>query len=74
MKAPSATSDMKRERHNRLEAGQPQHHGGCAQRHDSAQRHQRRVARIRIGRAARQRVDQMSREHRHEQIGDGRPQ
>ena len=45
-----------------------------AQRHDAAEGDQRRVARRRIGRASRQRIDQMAGEQRHEQVGDGRAQ
>jgi hypothetical protein len=63
--------DLERERDDRLETDQPQHHGRRAERHDGAERDQRRTARVGIGRTARQRIDQMSGEYRHEQVGDG---
>ncbi len=75
-KASRATSDMilQRERHDRLQAGQPQDHRHQPQRHDGAECDKRRMPRRRIVCPPREGVDQMAGEHRHEQVGRGRAQ
>jgi hypothetical protein len=72
--APHVGHDPQRERHDRLQSGEAQDHGQQAERNDGAEGRQRGLAGGGLGRATRQSVDQMAREHRHEQVGDGRPQ
>jgi len=57
-----------------LQAGQPQRHRYETQRHDSAERRERSMARVGIVRATGQRIDQMAGKNRHEQVGRGRAQ
>ena len=61
--------DPQRERHDRLQPDQAQHHRGEPQRHDRGERRQRRPARRRVGRSRGHGVDQMAGEYRHEQVG-----
>jgi len=55
-----------------VQPDQPQRHRDEAKRHDGAKGDEGGAARGWIRRSQRYRVDQMAREQRHEQVGDGR--
>ena len=63
---------LQRERHDRLQAGQPQDHRHQAERHDAAEGSERGMPRRRVRSAQGQRIDQAAGEDRHEQVGRGR--
>jgi hypothetical protein len=66
--------DPQRERHDRMQPDQAQGHRYQAERHDRTERGERRAAGDRVRGSRGHGIDEMAGEHRHEQIGDGRPQ